>query len=249
MLNITSERKITISKDILENSKKVAALVEDKNLKKKVYASMIAVSSFVKEMRQYGIYTDVRDSLTRVASFSELLDLGNVMFQSKIQIDVRVVIDGDNIFIPKSHIKQEIIPDIYVGARLNKNFNYIEFLGFIETDKLRFLEDLKEYYSVPVSELKPLSQLEDVLKHVTPSHKIFDSYMHNKIQDLLTQGYKVCFIIVSLNPYVSEIKIDKKTKFFDYFQECIEKGMTVKGYTCNLVGDNLKINKAIEINI
>lgn len=71
----------------------------------------------------------------------------------------------------------------------------------------------------------------------------------NKIQDLLTQGYKVCFIIVSLNPYVSEIKIDKKTKFFDYFQECIEKGMTVKGYTCNLVGDNLKINKAIEINI
>ena len=71
----------------------------------------------------------------------------------------------------------------------------------------------------------------------------------NKIQDLLTQGYKVCFIIVSLNPYVSEIKIDKKTKFFDYFQDCIEKGMTVKGYTCNLVGDNLKINKAIEINI
>lgn len=70
-----------------------------------------------------------------------------------------------------------------------------------------------------------------------------------KIQDLLSQGYKVCFIIVSLNPYVREIQIDRKTNFFTHFQACIEKGMMVKGYSCGLVDDYLKINKSIEIKM
>ena len=70
-----------------------------------------------------------------------------------------------------------------------------------------------------------------------------------KIQDLLSQGYKVCFIIISLNPYVRKIKIDQKTKFFNCFHDCIEKGMIIKGYTCDLIGGNLKINKEIELDI
>lgn len=70
-----------------------------------------------------------------------------------------------------------------------------------------------------------------------------------KIQDLLSQGYKVCFIIVSLNPYVRKIQIDRKTEFFNHFQACIEKGMMVKGYSCSLVDDCLKINKSIEMKI
>jgi len=70
-----------------------------------------------------------------------------------------------------------------------------------------------------------------------------------KLQELLSKGYKVCFIIVSLNPYVSEIRIDNTTDFFTCFQACIEKGMLVKGYGCNLVGGSLKISKSIEIII
>lgn len=68
-----------------------------------------------------------------------------------------------------------------------------------------------------------------------------------KIQDLLSQGYKVCFIIVSLNPYVNEIHIDRKTAFYNHFQACIKKGMMVKGYACNLIDSNLKIRKSIDI--
>ena len=70
-----------------------------------------------------------------------------------------------------------------------------------------------------------------------------------KIQYLLSHGYRVCFIIVSLNPYVSEIQIDDQTEFFRHFQVCIDQGMIVKGYACSFVEGCLKINKAIEIKL
>ena len=70
-----------------------------------------------------------------------------------------------------------------------------------------------------------------------------------KIQYLLSHGYKVCFIIVSLNPYVSEIEIDKQSEFFKHFKTCINQGMIVKGYACSLVENCLKISKGIEIKL
>jgi DNA-binding sugar fermentation-stimulating protein len=70
-----------------------------------------------------------------------------------------------------------------------------------------------------------------------------------KIQYLLSHGYRVCFIIVSLNPYVSEIQIDDQTEFFGQFKACIDQGMIVKGYACGLVENCLKINKAVEIRM
>lgn len=71
----------------------------------------------------------------------------------------------------------------------------------------------------------------------------------SKIRKLLSRGYNVCFIIVSLNPYLKEIQINQNTEFYKEFLSCIDKGMTVKGYVCNLIDNNLKIRKSIDIKV
>lgn len=69
----------------------------------------------------------------------------------------------------------------------------------------------------------------------------------SKIQDLLSRGYKVCFIIVSLNPYLKEIQIDEQTEFFSKFSSCIEKGMVIKAYSCKFNEEQLLISNEIPI--
>lgn len=188
MINITNEGKYTLSADILEQSKRAVVLVEDKNLRKKMYASMVAINAFIRQMKEKGLHLDTRESLTRVHSLIEDIDLSNVVYRN-LQLDIRVIINGNQIFIPKSHLRHEIVPDIYVGARLNKDFNYIEFLGFIETSKISTMEDLKEYYGVSVEDLRPMDELVGVLHELKPAQKIFDDDTHSKIQELFINYY------------------------------------------------------------
>lgn len=68
-----------------------------------------------------------------------------------------------------------------------------------------------------------------------------------KFQELIQKGYKVCFCIVSLNPYVKAIEIDKHTKFFKELKKCLDLGMILIGYSCILSDGKLLINKQLPI--
>lgn len=68
-----------------------------------------------------------------------------------------------------------------------------------------------------------------------------------KHQELLTKGYRVCFIIVSLTPYLKEILIDSKTDFYKDFISCVNQGMTIKAYTCRLRGGQILIEREIPV--
>lgn len=68
-----------------------------------------------------------------------------------------------------------------------------------------------------------------------------------KLQELMKKGYNVCFFIVSLNPYVQVIEINKSTEFSIELKKCQELGMIVRGYSCKLVNSQLIINKQLLI--
>lgn len=56
-----------------------------------------------------------------------------------------------------------------------------------------------------------------------------------KLSRLLDMGYKVCYILVSLNPSVKEVKINEEiVEYYNWFTKCIKKGMILKGYTIKL---------------
>ena len=70
-----------------------------------------------------------------------------------------------------------------------------------------------------------------------------------KIQNLMTKGYKVHYIIVSLNPYVKAIKIIQDTQFAKQFSSCYENGMSISAYSCRLENASVFIEREIPIFI
>ena len=60
-----------------------------------------------------------------------------------------------------------------------------------------------------------------------------------RIAELLDEGYKGYFIIVSLNPYVKAIKLLQDTEVISQLNECITRGLIVKGFCCRLSADGL----------
>lgn len=69
-----------------------------------------------------------------------------------------------------------------------------------------------------------------------------------QIQQLLLNGYRVCFMIVSLHPYVKNVTIDRSTEFYSELSKCLEVGLIVKAYTSRVENDVIKIDKEIGVN-
>jgi len=67
------------------------------------------------------------------------------------------------------------------------------------------------------------------------------------LSELLQKGYKVCYIIVSLNPYVNEIVLDMNSTLFELFTECQALGMQAKGFAIKLKENKIVINKEIPL--
>ena len=68
------------------------------------------------------------------------------------------------------------------------------------------------------------------------------------IQQLLLDGYRVCFFIVSLHPYVKAVTIDKNSEFYIELSKCLSMGLVVKAYTSRLKSNVLSIDKEISLN-
>ena len=67
------------------------------------------------------------------------------------------------------------------------------------------------------------------------------------IQEMLDKGYKVAFIIVSLNPYIKKITIDKSTEFYSELMKCLGKGMEFRAYTSQLGNYEIEIKKQVPL--
>ena len=68
------------------------------------------------------------------------------------------------------------------------------------------------------------------------------------LKQLLEKGKKVCFMIVSLHPYVTEIVIDKNTFFYKELSNCVELGMVLYGFTCRLRDRTIVIDNQIPVS-
>lgn len=67
------------------------------------------------------------------------------------------------------------------------------------------------------------------------------------IQDMLDKGYEICFVIVSLNPYIKKLTIDKSTDFYVELSKCLAKGMKIRAYTSCLDNYEIEIKKEIQL--
>lgn len=68
------------------------------------------------------------------------------------------------------------------------------------------------------------------------------------IHSMLLKGYKVCFAIVSMHPYIKNIQIDRTSEFYSELVKCLEVGLILKAYTCRLQNNKVRIDKEICVN-
>ena len=67
---------------------------------------------------------------------------------------------------------------------------------------------------------------------------------------LLDEGYRACYILVSLNPSVKEITINSEIEdYYKEFMKCIEKGMTYCAFSIRLHEQTPELYAKIKITI
>ncbi len=69
------------------------------------------------------------------------------------------------------------------------------------------------------------------------------------IDNLIEQGYQVCYLFISMNPNTTRIVInDEMEKYYQLITQCVTKGMLVKGYSMKYKDDSLTIYKEVAVD-
>ena len=130
----------------------------------------------------------------------------------------------------------------------NRRFSYLGKRSNVQ--KEHSVEGYKADLYIP--QTKTIVEIKSVLSEndeaVFPT--VFSERTQNQlksIQEMLDKGYKVVFIIVSLNPYIKKLTIDISTEFYLELTRCIEKGMEIRAYTSHLKDYEIEIKKQIPL--
>ena len=130
----------------------------------------------------------------------------------------------------------------------NRRFSYLGKRSNVQ--KEHSVEGYKADLYIP--QTKTIVEIKSVLSEndeaVFPT--VFSERTQNQlksIQEMLDKGYKVVFIIVSLNPYIKKLTIDISTEFYSELTRCIEKGMEIRAYTSHLKYYEIEIKKQIPL--
>lgn len=71
-----------------------------------------------------------------------------------------------------------------------------------------------------------------------------------KMKQFLNDGYNVCYMLVSLNPYIEKITISESdNEYKELFKTCVEKGMSCFGVTIKLDEYEPYIYKTVEVEV
>lgn len=71
-----------------------------------------------------------------------------------------------------------------------------------------------------------------------------------EISRLLDEGYRACYVLVSLNPCVKEIVVNSEVEdYYKTFMECVEKGMTYCAFSVRLREQVPEIYGKIKVTI
>ena len=71
-----------------------------------------------------------------------------------------------------------------------------------------------------------------------------------RLSQLIDKGYRVCYILISLNPKVNQILLNlQMEEYCSHFLKCIEKGMVSQAFSVRLKDNRPEIYNKIEFLI
>ena len=137
-----------------------------KEVKNRAYINALGAELASKYLASEGINTTETHNLHSISKILEKIDIADIMLPN-IHIDVRVVFDENQIFIPKSHAKLGIEPDIYLAMKLSPDFKFVEFLGYFEPARINKNKQNSDYYFIEKEKLSSPEKLTQYIKNFT----------------------------------------------------------------------------------
>lgn len=134
----------------------------NKELQNRVYINTLGAKLAMKYLASENIDISNVHNIHSIKKILEEIDIADVML-SNVHIDVRVVFDENIIFIPKSHFKFALTPDIYLVMYMAKDASFMKLLGFFEPKMINKNNQNNDYYFIEKEKLNPVVDLKNFI--------------------------------------------------------------------------------------
>ena len=157
------EALIYIEKDNITEAEFMSKSFVNRGIKNRAYINALGAELVMKYLVSEGFNIEELHNIHSISKVLEKIDIADVLLPN-IHIDVRVVFDDNQIFIPKSHFDLEIVPDIYLVLKLDEKFDHAEFLGYFKPEQINKKDANKDYYFISKSKLSSPENLSKFIK-------------------------------------------------------------------------------------
>lgn len=146
------ETLIYVEDNDKEEAKILTKGLMNEDIRNRAFINALGAELGLKYLALENINNSKTYNLHNVHKIIEEFDISDIML-SNIHIDVRVVFDENQIFIPKSHFEYDILPDIYLVFLLAQDTSHVKFLGFFEPKLINKNNHNSDYYFIEKEKL------------------------------------------------------------------------------------------------
>ena len=177
-MTTTEYTKLKIEEKSHSYAKIYASLLTDDFQRKRAYASLVALYSFVDLLEQSPYTVQKSMTLFKNPQLNEQYEISD-LYVNGWHLDVRVVTGGDAVLVPKVHFDNDIVPDFYIVIKVDSTLTNAELVGVIDTENIVKEPFDYHYEAVPFSSLIDyktfLSKLviEKRTNHTEEEHELF----------------------------------------------------------------------------
>jgi len=175
---------IEIDEDDLKDANLSVADFVDKKNKKRAFVDVLGARLAMKMLFEQKIEANNLYSLYSIQSVLEEFDLSDIYLDG-IKIDVRLVFNRNEIFIPKTHFEYDLLPDVYLVLQLQKDSPSAEVLGFFEPKNLNKQNASKNFYFYEYDKLTAPDKFKDFLANYVVERNFDISENNQKAEELL----------------------------------------------------------------
>ena len=141
----TQKTLIYVNEENLEEAKFMSRNFVNSGIKKRAYLNTLGAEIVKDYLASEGVDVVNLHNLHSISKILEKNDIADILLPN-IHIDVRVVFNEEQIFVPKSHFEKEMLPDVYVAIKFDEEFKTAEFLGYFQPSIIDKSKGNKEYY-------------------------------------------------------------------------------------------------------
>ena len=162
------ENMIVIEEQEKENARALSQSFVKAETRSRAFANVIGSEVCIKFLKENNLLNGAASNLHDIRKILEEFDISDIIL-SNIHIDVRVIYNENEIFIPKTHFEYNLTPDIYIVLKVSKNYSNSEILGFFEPKMVNKNNANEKYYFI---EKEKLSSPNDIKNYIENYKKI-----------------------------------------------------------------------------